>query len=89
MVRAASPVPVVTVGSGALAEPSRNPWRRTPAKLGRARALHSMKLLRARETAMGGRTGAGADADGGAMTGADTVRARTEDAGIAAADEED
>ena len=89
MVRAVSPVPVVTVGSGALAEPSRNPWRRTLAKFGRARALHNMKLLRPRETAMGGRTTAGVDAEGGAMMGADMVRARAEDVVIAAADEED
>ena len=63
-------MPVVTVGAGALAEPSRKPWRRTPVKLGRARALHSMKLRRSSETAMGGRTGVGADAAGEAMTGA-------------------
>ena len=89
MVRAASPVPVITVGSGALAEPSRNPWRRTPAKLGRARALHSMKLLRSRETVMGRRTGTGAVAEGGAMMGPGMVRARAEDVIIAAVDEED
>ena len=68
--RAASPVPVVTVGAGAVAEPLRKPWRRTPAKFGKASALQSMKLPRSSATAMGGRTGVGAATAGGAMTGA-------------------
>ena len=47
-----------------------------------------MKLLRSRETAMGGTTGIGADAEGGAMIGGfgpDTARVSAELVDIAAA----
>ena len=63
----------MTILGGAGVEPSRKPWRRAPAKLGRVSALHDMKLLPSRRTAMGETTGAAAVGAGGAITGPATV----------------
>ena len=70
-----SPVPSLTVVGGARTDPSRKPCRRAPAKVGRQRDFHSMKLLPFRRTAMGGRTDMDAVAYGGATAGPGTVAA--------------